>query len=157
MNAVFLNLAGRNLRQPHVAEEGHEMEPEARAVAFHILGIALAFGDDLVFALELGCRVLEGLLADEFARARLAPQLQIPVLREVLGPREAVFLCGNAPVLAFKVCGTLPESAVLTPIDVDLAAEDRVLLWHRRLAAKTAKLCNTCVSISRAASIERTR
>ena len=42
-------------------------------------------------------------------------------------------------------------TAIRALVNVDLAAEDSVLLWHTGLAAKTAKLCNACVSISEAA------
>ena len=59
-NAVLLDLAGRDLGKSHVAEEGHQMKPEASAVAFNILGITLALGDDLVFALELRRGFAEG-------------------------------------------------------------------------------------------------
>src|SRR5581483_6016937 len=154
VNPVFLYLAGRDLRKAHVAEEGQQVQIEPRGVALDVLGVALAFGDDLILALELRGGLAEGFLADELARARLAAQLQIPVFSEVLGLGEAVFLRGDAPVLAFEIGGALPESAVLTPVDVDLAAEDGVLLWHRRLAGKTAKLCNTCVSLSQAAVVQ---
>ena len=97
---------------------------------FDVLGVALALGDDLVFALELRGGFAEGFLAADFAVAGLAAQFQIPVLGEVLGLREAVFLGGNAPVLAGEVGGALPVAAVVAPVDVDLAAEDGVLLWH---------------------------
>ena len=147
-NAVLLYLAGRDLGKSHVAKEGHQMTPEARAVALNVLGIALALGDDLVFALELDSGFGEGFFAAYFTVPDFAAQSQLPVLREVLGLRQAVLLCGNPSVLARKVGGTLPLTAILAPVNVDLAAEDGVLLWHTVPAAKTARLCNTCVSIS---------
>src|SRR6266700_2729403 len=79
VNAILLHLAGRNLGESHVAEEGHKMNPEARAVALNVLGIALALGDDLVFALELDSGFAEGFLAAYFAVSDLAAQPQKPV------------------------------------------------------------------------------
>lgn len=92
MNAVLLYLAGRDLGKSHVAEEGHQMKPEASAVTFNVLSIALALGDDLVFALELHSGFAEGFFAGYFTVPDLATQSQIPVLGEVLGLGEAVFL-----------------------------------------------------------------
>src|SRR5580658_7326353 len=123
------------------------MKPEASAVAFHVLGIALALGDDLVLALELHSGFAKGFFVVYFAVAGLAAQLEIPVFGEVLGLTQAVFLGGNPPVLAGEVGGTLPATAIVASIDVDLAAENCVFLWHRAQAAETAKLCNTCASI----------
>jgi hypothetical protein len=92
MYAVLLYLAGRDLGKPHVAEEGHQMKPEASAVTFNVLGITLALGDDLVFALELHGGFAKGFFAGYFTVPDLAAQSQIPVLGEVLGLGEAVFL-----------------------------------------------------------------
>jgi hypothetical protein len=44
----------------------------------------LAFGDDLVFALEVGSGFAEGFFVAHFTVAGLAAQLQIPILGEVL-------------------------------------------------------------------------
>jgi hypothetical protein len=76
------------------------MKPEASAMAFNVLGITLALGDDLVFALELHSGFAKCFLVAYFTVAGLAAQLQIPVLGEVFGPAQAVFLGGNPPVLA---------------------------------------------------------
>ncbi len=100
MNAVFLNLAGRDLGKSHVAEEGHQMKPEARAVAFNVLGITLTLGDDLIFALELYGGVAEGFFVAEFTVLELAAQPQIPVLGEVLRLGEGVFLSGDPSVFS---------------------------------------------------------
>src|ERR1022692_3538656 len=136
VNAVLLYLAGRDLGKSHVAKEGHQMNPEARAVAFNVLGITLALGDDLVFALELHSGFAEGFFAGYFTVPDLAAQPQIPVLGEVLGLGEAVFLGRNAPVLAGEVGRTLPQAAVVAAVNVDFAAEDRVFLWHSGRASK---------------------
>ena len=53
MNPVLLDLSGCDLGKTHVAEERHQMKPQPCAVAFHVLGVALPLGDDLVFAVEL--------------------------------------------------------------------------------------------------------
>src|SRR5450631_1640429 len=92
MNAVLLYLAGRDLGKSHVAEEGHQVKPEASAVALNVLGITLALGDDLVFALELHGGFAEGFFAGYFTVADFAAQSQKPVLGEVLRLGEAVFL-----------------------------------------------------------------
>ena len=78
-----------------------------------LLGIALALGDDLVFALELHSGFAKGFFVVYFAVAGLAAQLKIPVLGEVLGLGQAVFLGGNPPVLAGEVGGTLPATAIV--------------------------------------------
>ena len=147
VNAVLLHLAGSDLGKSHVAEEGHKMNPEARAVALNVLGIALALGDDLVFALELHGGFAEGFFAGYFTVPDLAAQSQIPVFGEVLGLGEAVFLGRDAPVLAGEIGRSLPQAAVVAAVNVDFAAEDRVFLWHSGRASKTAKLCKACVSI----------
>src|SRR5450756_880644 len=117
------------------------MKPEASAVAFNVLGITLALGDDLVFALELHCGFAESFFVAYFTAPGLAAQLQIPVLGEVLGLGQAVFLGGNPPVLAGEVGGTLPATAVVAPVDVDLAAQDCVLLRHSRSG------CGNCQTV----------
>src|ERR1035437_4626942 len=83
-----------------------------------------------------------------FTAAGLAAQLQKPVLGEVLGLGQTVFLGGNPPVLSCKVGGALPSAAVVAPVNVDLAAQDRVFFRHKVRAAVKAKLCNACVSVS---------
>ena len=124
------------------------MKPEASAVAFNVLGIALALGDDLVFALELHSGFAEGFFVGYFTAAGLAAQLQKPVLGEVLGLGQTVFLGGNPSVFAGEVGGALPAAGVVAPVDVDLAAQDRVFFGHKVRAAVKAKLCNACVSVS---------
>src|ERR1039458_8962448 len=139
VNAVLLHLAGSDLGKSHVAEEGHQMNPQASAVAFNVLGITLALGDDLVFALELHSGFAEGFFAGYFTVPGFAAQPEIPVLGEILGLGEAVFLRGNPSVLAGEVGRTLPQTAVVAPVDVDFAAEDRVFLWHSGRAAKNGQ------------------
>src|ERR1039457_5663528 len=151
MNAVLLYLAGRDLGKSHVAKERHQMKPEASAVAYNVLGITLALGDDLVFALELYSGFAKGFFVVYFAVPGLAAQLQKPVLGEVLGLGQTVFFGGTPPVLACQVGGALPAAAVVTPVDVDLAAQDCVFFGHKVRAAVKHKLCNACVSVSQGA------
>ncbi|MCR4282647.1 MAG: hypothetical protein NUV72_06440 [Bauldia sp.] len=73
-----------------------------------IFRVALPFGDDLVFAGELVGRLPEGLFVGDLPAARLAAQLEIPVLGEILGAGEAVLLRAHAPVLAGEASRTLP-------------------------------------------------
>src|ERR1035441_6830720 len=157
MNAVLLHLARRDLGKSHVAEEGHQVNPEARAVALNVLGIALALGDDLVFALELHSGFAEGFLAGYLTVPDFAAQPQKPVLGEVLGLGEAVLLGRDAPVLAGEIGRTLPQAAVVAAVNVDFAAEDRVFLWHSGRASKTAKLCKACVSIPEESTAQLSR
>src|SRR5665213_1463969 len=139
MNAVLLHLARRDLGKSHVAGEGNQVNPEARAVALNVLGITLALGDDLVFALELHGGFAESFFAGYFTVADFATQPQKPVLGEVLGLGEAVFLRRDAPVLAGEVGRTLPQAAVVAAVDVDFAAEDRVFLWHSGRASENGQ------------------
>ncbi len=64
------------------------MEIQASFVALDINGIALAFGDDFVFAKELGGGFAEGFFLFDFATAQLALQLQMPVFGNIPGARE---------------------------------------------------------------------
>lgn len=61
---------------------------------------ALALGDDAVFLGELRRRVGKALPGLEEARAGFAAQLEIPVLREVFGEGEVLFLRGSTALLA---------------------------------------------------------
>jgi hypothetical protein len=129
VNAVFLNLAGVYFRKPHVAKEGNQMDAQPSFVIVHIDAIALAFGDDLVFTLELGGCITECFLRDEFAIAEFAAQPQIPILGEVLGLREALLFCCFTPVPAGEVAGALPVTAVIVAfVDVNFSAENGVML-----------------------------
>jgi hypothetical protein len=98
---------------------------QPRLVSFDPAGAALAFGDDLVLALEDGGRLLEGLLADQLALVALVAQGQIPVLGDFLGELKA-FLLGAGPPVAAGELGRAPPVAAIRPyIDMDLAAENR--------------------------------
>ena len=79
VNAVLLDLTGRDFGESHVPEERDRMKPEPGAVALDVLRVSLTLGDDLVFALELRGGVTEGFLAADFAAAGLAAQPQILV------------------------------------------------------------------------------
>ncbi len=74
VDAVFLDLAGGDLRKAGRAEERDQVQAEPRLVAFDPTRASLPLGDDLVFALEDACGLLEGLLADQLAAAVLITQ-----------------------------------------------------------------------------------
>ena len=57
--------------------------------------------------------------------------MQVPILGDLFGFREAVFLRAGPAILAGEVAGALPEAAVRAFVNVNLAAEDRVLFRHR--------------------------
>jgi len=120
LNAVFLHLAAGDLREPHIAEEGNQMQAQARLVALDPTRAAMALGDDLVFALELRCGLLEGFLRQKLALAVLVAERQIPVLGKLLGERQAFLLGGNTAVTTGEIARTLPKAAVVAFIDVDL-------------------------------------
>lgn len=61
MNAVVLNLAGRDLGKHQVAEEGIEMLLDAILVALDVYGAALPLRDSLELVDETGGRLFEGL------------------------------------------------------------------------------------------------
>jgi hypothetical protein len=79
------------------------VQAQPRLVALDPSWAALAFGDDLVFALELRRGLFEGLFAEQRALAVLVAQREIPVLGEFLGELKALLLCAGAPVAAGEV------------------------------------------------------
>lgn len=84
MDPVLLHLSGGHFGEPELSEIGEEVQAEADLVSFRPFRTALAFGDRLILGRELlGC-VGEGLLLLEDARAKLAAELDIPVLSDVL-------------------------------------------------------------------------
>jgi hypothetical protein len=79
----------------------------------------------------------EGFLIQQFARAVLIAQGQIPVLGKLLGLGQTLLLGGYAAVAAGEIGRALPKAAIIALIDVDLAAENRARghggsLRHRR-------------------------
>src|ERR1035437_6891481 len=69
----------------------------------------------------------------------LPPKLQVPVLGNLLGFGEAVFLGAPAAVLASKVGGTLPVAALGASVDVNLSAQDRMRFGHASVASQPLK------------------
>ena len=53
-------------------------------MAFDPAGTPVAFGDDLIFTLELAGGLLEGFLAEQLTLAVFVAEREIPVLREFL-------------------------------------------------------------------------
>src|SRR3984957_11061127 len=127
MNPVFLDFAGGNFREAKGAEERHQVHARSPVLAVDIDLAALALGDEVVLAQKLFRSFAEGFFCFDFAVAKLAAKLQIPVLRDFFGSREAIFLCGSPAVSSGKEGGTLPAAAVRAFVNVNLAAEDRVV------------------------------
>src|ERR1700722_6144675 len=112
MNPVFLDFAGGNFREAKGAEERHEVHARPPVLAVDVDLAALALGDEVVLAQELFRGFAEGLFCFDFAVPELAAKLQIPVLSDLFGSRQAVFLRGCPAVFPAEVGGTLPAAAV---------------------------------------------
>src|SRR5260370_21361298 len=102
------------------------MDAQPVAVALHVFGVTLSYREGLVFAEELGGGGLKALAASQLAAAVLDLKVEIPFLGERLGPLHIVRLGGGAMVAPGEVARTLPEAAVLTPVDVQLSADEVV-------------------------------
>jgi len=100
-------------------------------LAFDVNLAALVLGDEVVLAQKLFRRFAEGFLGFDLAGAELAAELQLPVFGDLLGFRQALFLRARAAVFPAEVAGTLPAAAVRTFVNVNLAAQDRVVFRHR--------------------------
>jgi hypothetical protein len=113
----------------------------------------LTLRDDVVFAQVLFRRFAKSFFGFDLAGAELSSELQVPVLGDLLGFREAVFLGARAAVLPAEIAGTLPAAAVRAFVNVDLAAQDRVVFRHRRMPPElllnpknVKELCSTTSS-----------
>ena len=72
------------------------------------------------------------LFAFDFSEAEFSAQLQIPVLRDLLGFREAFFLGADAAVLAGEIGGALPQPAIGTLVDEELCRQGGCVLFGQR-------------------------
>ena len=68
----------------------------------------------------MGRDFVNSLFAFDFSGAEFSAQLQVPVLGDRLGFREAFFFGADALVLAREIGGALPPAAIGTLVDVDL-------------------------------------
>jgi hypothetical protein len=98
------------------------MKADPDAMPFDPSRRAVALGDDLVFLEKLLGGRGEGLLGLEEARARFAPQLEVPVLGDLLGLREALLLRGAPVLFAADRRRALPEAAAAALEELQLAA-----------------------------------
>src|SRR6266851_3015557 len=135
MNSIFLDLAGGNFREAQGAEERHQVHARPPVLAVDVDLAALALRDEVVLAQELFRGFAEGLFCFDFAAAEHAAKLQIPVLGDLFGSREAIFLRGCPAVFPAEVGGTLPAGAVRAFVNVNLAAQDKSSSLLRRSAA----------------------
>ena len=149
VNPVLLNLAGGDFREAQGAEERHQVHRRPPVLAFDVDLAALALRDDVVFAQVLVRGFAEGFFCFDFAGAELAAKLQIPVLGDLFGFGEAVFLRACPAVLPGEVGGALPAAAVRAFVNVNFAAQDCVLFRHGRVLSErlqSTKMCKLCAS-----------
>jgi hypothetical protein len=123
VNSIFLHLAGGDLGDPELAEEGEKVQPQANAVTLDPARAAMALGDELVLLEELLGDLAEELFGFEEAGAVLAAQRQTPILGDLLGEGEALLGAGAA-LLAADRRRALPEAAVAALVDLELPADE---------------------------------
>ena len=98
-----------------------------------------------------GCVIIR--MATASALAILDAPFHIPVTGEVLG-RGKAHLFGRLPVItAAEVCRALPESAVLTLVNVKGAIHQNMALNGH---SENSKVCKTCVSLFRSLDLTQT-
>ena len=102
------------------------MKARAPALAVHIALVALPLGHDVVLVQVMGRDFAKGLFGFDLSGAEFSAQLQVPVLSDSLGLRQAFFLGADAPILAREIGGALPQAAIVTLVDVDLAVRASV-------------------------------
>jgi hypothetical protein len=95
--------------------------------------------DEIVFTEELLGSFAEGFLGLDFSGAEFATELEVPILGDFLGFGETVFFRAAAAILTREICGALPGTAVRALINVNLAAEDRVLFRHGRMSSEPGR------------------
>src|ERR1019366_2696074 len=100
MDAIFIDLASRDLRKDHAAEERDEMTVGTRVLAARIGRAALSLSHDVELAQVQLRSFAEQFAAFQLTVAELAAQLQVPVLCELLCLRETVFFGSCAPILS---------------------------------------------------------
>jgi len=66
----------------------------------------------------MGRDVAKSLFGFDFSEAESSGQLQVPVLGDLPGVREAFFFGADPLVLARKIGGALPQAAIGTLADV---------------------------------------
>ena len=123
MDAVILDKAGGDLRDPLLAEKRKQVNANAHFVAVDILRASLTVGDDLVFGDEFLGGFLEGSTFRKAASpAVLAFEFEIPVFRKILCERETLLLGAGSMLSATYGGGALPIRAVRAAIDLNLAS-----------------------------------
>src|ERR1022692_4930716 len=149
VNPVFLNLAGGDFREAQMTEERDQVVSRSLVQAPDVVLAALALRDDVVFPEVLVRIFAEGPLGFDFSGAEFATELKIPILGDFLGFGETVFFRAPAAIATSEICGALPATAVRSSIDVNFAAENRVLFRHGRMSShpgQKTEMCKQCVS-----------
>src|ERR1035437_6360662 len=108
------------------------MHPRPPVLAVDVNLAAFALGDEVVLAQKLFRRLAEGFFGFDFTVTEFPAKLQVPVLGDLFGYREALFLRAGAAVFPAEVTGSLPASAVRTFVNMNLAAEDGVVMFVHR-------------------------
>ncbi len=99
------------------------MDFQSAFVISDVLGTAVAFGDDVVFAFETGGGLFKGFLGFEFAGAEFAVNVEIPVFGKLPGLGQTFFFGADAAVSAGEIGGTLPKAAAGALVDMEFAAQ----------------------------------
>ena len=86
-----------------VPEEGDQVNARPPALAVYISLVALPLRHDVVLAQVMGRDFTKGLFGLDFSGAEFSAQLQLPVLGDLLGLREAFFLGADPPILAREI------------------------------------------------------
>jgi hypothetical protein len=103
VNSVFLDLSRGDLGDAQVPEERDQVEARSPVLAFHISLVALPLGHDVVLMQVMLRNLAKGLFGFDFSGAEFSAKLQIPVLGDLLGFREAFILGADAPVFASEI------------------------------------------------------
>src|ERR1017187_4537789 len=100
MDTILIDLASRDLRKDHAAEERDEMTVGTRVLSARVGCTPLSLRHDVELAQVQLRRLAEQFAAFQLTVAELAAQLQVPVLCELLCLRETVFFGSCAPILS---------------------------------------------------------
>ena len=147
MDTILLCLPSGDLGETKSTEEGKEVEPKTRFMPLDPARAPMAFGDNLVFAFKKLCGLFEGFFIQEFTGSVFVAERQIPALSKLLRQSQTFLLRGRTAIPASEICRALPETAVVTLIDVDFTAMDGMRRHGCRDPAECAILCNESVRV----------
>ena len=79
------------------------MKARSPVLAVHIVLVPLPLRHDVVLAQKMFRHLAKCLFGFEFSSAKLPPKLEIPVLGDILGFGEALFLRAGSTILAREI------------------------------------------------------